>query len=282
MMTAEPGLSVLIPAHDEAAWITGCLSAVFASRGALPGMREVLVIANACREDTAARAEATQDIARAAGWNLRVIVTPVPGKLPALSLGDGQARGDLRIYLDADVLIDGDLMSKLVAALSTQAPRYATGRAGIARADTGTSRAYARFWARLPFIVSGTPGFGCFAVNRAGRARWGDWPDIIADDMFARLSFAPEERISVNAGYVWPPVEGFANLVRVRRRQNAGVTELGQRFPELMRNEDKSPLPPGRLLRLALRDPVGFAVYGGVAVATRLPIFRGGRWARGR
>ena len=281
-MTAEPGLSILIPAHDEANWIARCLRAVFASRGALPGMREVLVIANACRDDTAARAQAMQDAARAAGWDLRVIDTATPGKLPALSLGDAQARGDLRIYLDADVLVDPDLVAELVAALSTPAPRYATGRARIARADSAASRAYARFWSRLPFVVSGTPGFGCFAVNRPGRARWEDWPDIIADDMFARLSFAPGERIAVNAGYVWPPVEGFANLVRVRRRQNAGVTELGQLYPRLARNEDKAPLPLGRLARLALRDPLGFAVYAGVAVATRLPVFRGARWARGR
>lgn len=281
-MTAEPRLSVLIPAHDEADWIARCLTAVFASQGALPTGREVLVIANACGDDTVSRAQAMQDAARAAGWDLRVIDTPVPGKLPALSLGDAQARGDLRIYLDADVLVDPDLVAELVAALSTPLPRYATGRARIARADSAASRTYARFWARLPFVGSGTPGFGCFALNGPGRARWGIWPDIIADDMFARLSFAPDERIAVRAGYVWPPVEGFANLVRVRRRQNAGVTELTQRYPRLGRNEDKAALPLGELARLALRDPLGFAVYAGVAVATRLPVFRGARWARGR
>lgn len=281
-MTAEPRVSILIPAHDEADWIARCLSAVFASRGGLPVMREVLVIANACRDDTAARAQATQDQARATGWDLSVIDTPVPGKLPALSLGDGQARGDLRIYLDADVLVDPDLVADLVAALSTPLPRYATGRARIARADSAASRAYARFWARLPFVRSGTPGFGCFAVNGTGRARWGDWPDIIADDMFARLSFAPHERVGVQAGYVWPPVEGFSNLVRVRRRQNAGVSELMRLYPQIGRNEDKAPLPLGRLAGLALRDPGGFAAYAGVALATRLPVFRGTRWARGR
>jgi hypothetical protein len=60
------------------------------------------------------------------------------------------------------------------------------------------------------------------------------------------------------------------------------VTELTQLYPELARNEDKAPLPPGQLARLALRDPMGFAVYAAVALATRLPVFRGGRWARGR
>jgi glycosyltransferase involved in cell wall biosynthesis len=254
-MTAEPHLSVLIPAHDEADWIARCLSAVFASRGALPAMREVLVIANACRDDTVAQARGMEGTARQAGWDLRVIETPVPGKLPALSLGDAEARGDLRIYLDADVLVDPDLVAELVAALSTQVPRYATGRARIARADSAASRAYARFWMRLPFVVSGTPGFGCFALNGPGRARWGIWPDIIADDMFARLSFAPDERIGVQAGYVWPPVEGFANLVRVRRRQNAGVSELTRLYPRLGRNEDKAGLSLARQRKPTAQQP---------------------------
>ncbi|TNF60861.1 MAG: glycosyltransferase, partial [Rhodobacteraceae bacterium] len=89
-MAAEdaPRLSVLIPAHDEAAWIGACLDALLASTGALPA-REVLVIANACRDDTVAQTQSRTEAARAAGWELRVIETPEPGKLRALNLGDG-------------------------------------------------------------------------------------------------------------------------------------------------------------------------------------------------
>ena len=281
-MAAETRLSVLIPAHDEAAWIGRCLTAVLASDGALPEAREVLVIANACRDDTVALARAQEVAAQAAGWSLRVIDTPQPGKLRALTRGDAEAAGDIRIYLDADVVVEPGLIAALAAALDTPAPRYATGRPRIARAGSAATRAYARFWARLPFMASGTPGFGCFAMNAAGRARWGDWPEIIADDMFARLSFAPSERVSVAEGYFWPPVEGFGNLVRVRRRQDAGVTELARLMPALSVNEAKAPLPATRLAALALRDPVGFAVYAGVALGTRLPVFRGKGWARGR
>ena len=120
-------------------------------------------------------------------------------------------------------------------------------------------------------------------MNAAGRARWEDWPDIIADDMFARLSFAPHERTRLPQTYHWPPVEGFANLVRVRRRQNAGVAELATRFPDLMKNEDKAALPLSRLLGLIAQNPAGFWAYGAVALGVHSPFFTSGSsWARGR
>ncbi len=47
-------------------------------------------------------------------------------------------------------------------------------------AEGAVSRAYARLWARVPFMARGVPGCGLFALNAAGRARWGDWPAIIS------------------------------------------------------------------------------------------------------
>lgn len=68
--------------------------------------------------------------------------------------------------------------------------------------------------------------------------------------------------------------------MRVRRRQNRGVTEIRQRYPALMANDETPPLGLGGKLRLALGDPAGFAVYAGVALATRLGGDDG--WSRGR
>jgi len=274
------GLSVIIPAHNEAAWIEACLAAVMASPGPLPA-REILVAANACSDDTVSRVKA---LAQTSGpWDLRVIDTPVPGKLNALNLADEAARGSLRVYLDADVRVSPPLLSQLVEALDKDQAAYATGTPNVTGARSWSSRAYARFWSTLPFVAQGTPGFGLFAVNLAGRDRWQAWPDIIADDMFARLQFRPQERTRVAATYDWPPVEGFGNLIRVRRRQNAGVDELHRLYPTLMQNEDKGRVSRSGLLHMALRDPVGFATYAGVAAGVRSPFF-GSRnvWARGR
>lgn len=268
--------SVIIPAHDEAGYIGACLSAVLASEASV----QVVVVANGCRDDTARIARAYA----APGVDLDVVETEKGGKLNALSLGDAAARHGIRIYLDADVIVAPDLLGQVIAALAPAAPLYATGTARIPRARSAVTRAYARLWQRLPFMASGAPGFGFFAVNAPGRARWGDWPDIISDDTFARLHFAPEERVQVPAVYSWPMVEGWRRLIRVRRRQDRGVAEIAARYPHLMRREGKARLGATGAARLALRDPVGFAVYGAVSLAVRLPDARGvsGSWARGR
>lgn len=273
-------LSVILPASNEEGWIGPCLTALFASDPV--GMPcEVLVVANGCRDGTVAQVRAQAAAAQAAGWALRVFELAQGGKLNALNHGDAEARGDIRVYLDADVVVSPPLMTQIVQALEVPGPAYASGTPEIAPARSALTRAYARFWMRLPFARSAAPGFGLFAVNAAGRARWGAFPDIISDDTFVRLQFAPEERIGCPATYTWPMVEGWRNLVRVRRRQDAGVAEIAARWPDLPRREGRERLGAGGLARLALADPVGFAVYAAVSLAVRLrPASRS--WVRGR
>ncbi len=273
-------LSVIIPAHDEEAWIDRCLGTILAQTGDT-GCVEILVVANACRDRTVSIAESYVPKAAARGWSLRVLNLPQGGKILALNAGDGEARGRSRIYLDADIACDPPLLAQLRAALAVPVPRYATGTLAVAPAQSWVTRAYASVWRRLPFVRGGAVGAGLFAVNAAGRARWGAFPPVISDDTFVRLCFAPEERIEVPARYHWPMVEGFANLVRVRRRQDAGVAELRRLHPALFANEPKAPLTPGDLLRLAARVPVGFLVYLLVHLAVRMRP-PASDWTRGR
>lgn len=271
---------MILPASNEAALIGGCLEALCASDWTVSAPVEVIVIANGCRDDTAARARAVAPAFARRGWRLRVIERSEGGKLAALDAGDAAASAAIRVYLDADVTVDPALLQALHAALSRPEPRYASGRVNIT-AKGAVSRAYARIWRKVPFMARCVPGCGVFAVNAAGRARWGRFPDIISDDTFVRLNFAPDERIGVAAGYDWPVAEGFDRLVRVRRRQDAGVAEIEARYPGLVANDDKPAFPASAKLGLALRDPLGFAVYTGVALAVRLrPASEG--WSRGR
>ena len=273
-------LSVIIPASNEAAWIGPCLAALFASEP-VPGGAEAVVVANGCGDDTADRARDMRSVAEARGWRLTVIERVEGGKPAALNAGDAGAQGELRAYLDADVLVTPPLMAQLVLALSDPDPRYATGTAVIPRARSRVTRAYARFWQRLPFATSDAPGMGLFAVNAAGRARWRGFPPIISDDTFVRLQFTPAERVNVPAFYTWPMIEGFPALVRVRRRQDAGVAEIGRLYPGLLDREGKALLGLTGLVRLALREPAGFAVYAAVSVAVRMSRGKAG-WVRGR
>ena len=277
-----PGLSIIIPASNEAGEIGGCLSAVLESDWHDARGLETIVAANGCRDATAEVARGYSRDFQARGWTLRVIEIPEGGKLNALNVADKAAQGTLRAYLDADVRVSPGLLLQLAHELDVAEPRYASGRCEIALPRTWTSRAYRRIYRQVPFMTHGVPGCGLFAVNAAGRARWGRFPDIISDDTFVRLSFAPQERRGVAAPYQWPIVEGWGNLVRVRRRQDRGVQEIARKFPKLLANDDKPPFPASRKLAMALKDPIGFAVYSGVALAVRVTPDSAPDWSRGR
>jgi glycosyltransferase involved in cell wall biosynthesis len=258
-------LSLIIPASNEEGWIGPCLAAV-ADSDPVPGGLEVIVVANGCRD-------ATAEVARSFAGRipgLQVLERTEGSKPAALTAGDAAASGDVRAYLDADCVISKGVLAALALALAQAEPTYAGATPVIPRARSPLTRAYARFWQTLPFARSTAPGYGLYAVNAAGRARWGDFPRIISDDTFVRLQFTHQERLQVPQTYLWPMVEGLAALVRVRRRQDRGVRELAALHPEMMAREGKSPLTPATTARLALQDPLGFAAYAAVTLAVRL------------
>lgn len=273
-------LSVIIPASNEEGFIGPCLAALLAS-DPVPGGAEVVVVANGCRDRTVSVVQGFASGAEAAGWGFSVLDLAAGSKPLALNEGDRVAQGDLRAYLDADVVVSPPVMSQLALALAGPDPAYAGATPVIPKARSAVTRAYARFWTRLPFAQSPAPGYGLFAVNAAGRGRWGAFPAIISDDSFVRLQFQPAERVQVPGTYLWPMIEGFAALVRVRRRQDAGVVELEQRHPGILAREGKARLGATALARLALADPAGFAVYAAVSLAVRVRR-GGGGFTRGR
>ncbi|WP_058247966.1 glycosyltransferase [Tropicibacter naphthalenivorans] len=278
--TGPLAVSVILPANNEVALIGDCLLALLAS-DPVPGGVQVVVVANGCSDDTAlvARAFAAQFTSRE--WELVVLDLAEGGKPGALNAGDAAATGRVRVYLDADVTVAPGLLAQLLQVLDVAQPRYASGTLVIT-AKGWVSRAYARIWRQVPFMRQGVPGCGVFAMNAAGRARWGDFPPIISDDTFARLQFAPVERVSVSAPYDWPIAEGLRALIKVRRRQDAGVDEIAHLYPDLPKNDDKAPFPVSEKLSLAIRDPLGFAIYTGVAIASKLTRHKAQGWSRSR
>ena len=271
--------SIIIPANNEEGYIGACLDAVLA-QDATAGPLEVIVSANACTDRTVEIASAFADRFAERGWSLSCLDRAEPGKIGALNAADEAASGGLRAYLDADVICEPALFGQLREALERPEPCYATGRLAVVPARSRITRHYASLWQELPFVKGGAVGAGLFAVNAAGRALWGRFPEIVSDDTFVRLQFTSEQRIEVPARYHWPMIEGWSGLVKVRRRQDAGVAEVYRLYPELMANEGKAALGAGGVARLALRDPLGFAVYAGVSLAVRRR--RGDGWVRGR
>jgi len=275
-----PAFSVIVAANNEEHYIGACLSALLAQT-AEAGPLEIIVAANGCTDRTEAIVREFEPKVAGRGWRLVLLSIPDSGKLLALNRADAVAGPGPRAYLDADVLCDPDLFGQLRDTLARDTAVYATGTLQVMRAKSWVTRCYADFWTRLPFVQGGAVGAGLFAVNPAGRARWGQFPQIISDDTFVRLQFAPTERVEVPAAYHWPMVEGFRNLVRVRRRQDAGGAEVYRHWPSLRGNEDKVAVTTSLLARLTLRAPVSFAIYALVAVTVRLRR-SGAEWSRGR
>lgn len=272
--------SIIIPANNEAVWISTCLEAVLAS-DRLAGA-QIIVIANGCSDNTAEIAQRYVKLAEAKGWEMQVIDLDIGDKLHALNVGDHQATGDARVYLDADVQVSARVLHQIERALDRPEPAWASGKLQMAAAGR-ISRAYGKFWSRVPFMARSVPGSGLFAVNTAGRARWTEFPNVISDDIFVRLQFAPRERFGVPGTYIWPIAEGWRNLINVRRRQNRGVAEIANRFPHLLKNEDKGRFGKSQLSVLALSHPFGFFVYAVVAAIVRLTKDKNdGTWSRGR
>ncbi|HGG06678.1 MAG TPA: glycosyltransferase [Aliiroseovarius sp.] len=270
---------MIIPASNEAALIGACLQGVLNSR--TPQALRVIVAANGCHDNTADIARGFADKMAARGWTLLVLEQDRGHKPSALNAADAVCGPGARLYLDADVIVSPQLIQQIYNILDIDSPVYTSGVVHIPQSRSWVSRAYARIYRQVPFMTNGVPGCGLFAVNPAGRALWSDFPDIIADDTFVRLTFTPDQRVQVPAPYDWPVVEGWRALLKVRRRQNAGVREVAAKFPHLIANDDKPPLGSSRTLAMALRDPIGFAIYATIGLLARRSD-PAQDWSRGR
>lgn len=273
-------ISVIIPANNEAARIGACLASLLTQADKGGRAIQVVVVPNGCSDNTADVARSYRNDFAQRGWQLDVVELVEGGKIPALNRGDEAALASSRMYLDADIVCGGGLLTKLLDVLDSDRAVYAGARLEVPQPTSSFSHRYARFWQRLPFLTQGVSGAGLFAVNARGRARWDRFPAVIADDAFVRGLFEPRERVLVDASYTWPISEGARALIRVRGRQDDGMRELAKLYPGLMANFQDRP-SRGLLLRLVVTDPIGFATYCSVGLATRLSRRKTG-WARNR
>jgi len=102
-------ISVLIPAHNEAGVLRECLDAVKAQT--LP-VDEIVVVADSCTDETAAVAES---------YGAVVVETQQGGKAASQDVGLPYVTGDILVCIDADTIIDVDVVERFVAELEAGA-----------------------------------------------------------------------------------------------------------------------------------------------------------------
>jgi glycosyltransferase involved in cell wall biosynthesis len=220
MTTPEPPqISVIIPAHNESSVIDRCLASLFDGVDS-PASVDVVVVANGCTDDTAQRARR---------WTgVRVVEAGAIGKAGALNLGDHHALAPLRAFVDADAVLAPGTLDAAVAALAVADARAASPL--IVPATDGPSalvRAYARVWSSWPKWQQGQIGAGFYAVNAAGRARFTEFPNLFADDLFVESIFAPDERIILRSvPGRFHMASSFRTLIQVEARRHRARRQL--------------------------------------------------------
>ena len=110
-----PGLTIIVPANNEEAYLAKCLSALMASEP--PNERvQILVMANACTDATVAIAKSFESPARQKGWSLQAVDLAQPGKLNAAGVGRDQRVGcEKRINLGVEGTFGVDVLDNCLA-----------------------------------------------------------------------------------------------------------------------------------------------------------------------
>jgi glycosyltransferase involved in cell wall biosynthesis len=256
--------SIVIPAHNEAGVIDRLLTDLL--HGARPDEFEVVVACNGCTDDTAA-------IARRPG--VTVVELRESSKIAALNAGDRAVTTFPRVYLDADVSVSLEALRAVVAVLEDStvaaAPRPVVDTTGCG----WISRSYFAIWSRLGYANHGALGSGCYALSATGRARFGDFPDLIADDGFVYTLFGTPERINPpDATFRISAPRTATALFRRRIRISAGNLELVARTGQ-------TPQPPGpdwkAVAQADRRLWPAATVYAGVNAAAKLAARRRAR-----
>ena len=225
------GLSIVIPAHNEAAVVGRTLASILANK--LDRPLQVIVVANACTDNTA---EVVRPFAE---QGVELIDTPVGGKTHALNLGDRAARYDLRAYLDADIELSGNALQAVVDAFKDPAVRLAMPRAlHTYRGRNPILAGYYKLWREMPYVRKGAMGGGFYAIDKELRSRFREFPTLTADDKFTRNLARPEERHVVESCHATVTMpQTFGDLLKVKTRWTYGNLELSALRPDLDQND---------------------------------------------
>jgi glycosyltransferase involved in cell wall biosynthesis len=265
--------SIIIPARNEATVVARALVDVFT--GVDPDCFEVVVACNGCTD-------ATVQSASEAGLPVTVLDLPAVGKAGAIRAAELAAQSMPRLYLDADVRLDGRSAAAVLIALNNGA---IAARPPLTYDTTGASwlvRRYYRQRVRLSGIQTDLCGAGVYGLSAAARGRFGAFPDVIADDLFAARIVEPAEVVIVPCAPVAISVPRNArSLIRTLARAHRGNRELFEKMPELARpttGSIVSELRSSARVRGQLLDAV---VYASVVTIGRVCASRGDRaWAR--
>jgi glycosyltransferase involved in cell wall biosynthesis len=241
-------LSIIIPVNNEQSRLDKCLGSLLAS-DATPFPIEIVVVTSDATEEVARSFESR---ASARGWELQVININQFNRVSALNAGDATARWPWRAYLSDEATVSPQLLSKVCRALDGPKARYAYERASL---NAATCQ-------QVSTMAPSAHGCEFYAVNAAGRARWGQFPNVVSDDVYIKLLFSSKERTKLSPPNDDISIKGFQSLAQLRLQEKIILKQLRENYPELVnRYEERTVLGLEELFSIGVKDPFGLFRY---------------------
>lgn len=259
---SAPEITVLIPAHNEAAVIHRSLTPL--RELADEGLVQVIVVANGCSDDTAG-------IARELCPRATVLNLGAASKIIAMNEGAKLRRGRVLVCLDADLELPTMALLELVRPLRAGRADLSCGRMiPVLDQSSALVRAFYRGWALSPYFDKGKAGGVVALSDRFARDVFPLQAYTSDDEMLARLvapsrrAFVPEAAFNVFAPRT------LRALIAIRKRSRRGTLALEQAGFTTCRATNASSYL--RTLARALRRParlLDVLVYGAVIIWVR-------------
>ncbi len=231
---------------------------------------EVLVVCNGCTDQTA-------HIVTTEYPTVRLVESPMASKVAALNLGDVEATFFPKLFVDADVTLSPGCVRTLVEAMHDTAKPVAAPTVNFDPSKASwAAKQFHKIWRKSPYFTSGNlVGAGFYAISKDGRARFDEFPDLLADDMFIPMSFDPDERLSVDGCHFTPALaRQVRDLVRIEVRRHTAVAQFHETFPDALDRSTDDAFAQGHgWLKDELSDPAnwpGVAIYAGVKLWSRI------------
>jgi len=217
--------SVIVPAHNEASVIERCLVPLSTLD---PGEVDVVVVANGCSDSTA-------EVARRVAPSATVVEIDQASKPAALRTGERHAKRLPRLFIDGDVEVTARAVQDTLAALNGGAVAARPPFVYDAAAATWLVRSYYRARTAMPSLHKHAWGAGVYGLSEAARNRFGEFPDLVGDDLWVDRLLAPGELEVVDTDPVRVSTPRDApSLLRVLRRAQRAKGEAAG--PEAPRN----------------------------------------------
>jgi biofilm PGA synthesis N-glycosyltransferase PgaC len=252
-------ITVLIPAHNEAGVLRECLDAVLAQT--LP-VDEIVVVADSCTDDTVSVAQS---------YGAVVVETEQGGKAASQQVGLAHVTGDILVCIDADTVIDVDVVEKFVAELDAGADATCANMLPIPQqrgfwvANRRFAYALGRYWWRWSQAQVGRLMVlsGCAYALRTDTVRCiGGFPgELITCDMDLTWSLYRAGYKTTfchkAVAYTYDP-ETFAVYTKQMRRWASGFFQNFQAHRDLVFRSPASFLVVGSLLLDLLTLPITY------------------------